>query len=216
MTRSSAPIAPDLPPDALALLQRLAAARVEHVLIGDLALAAHGLAWVDNTVVFVPARFGRNMERLSAVIRDLGARGIGTGESTTLSVDLTPAGLRRMGRWRLRSELGDLEIDFEPPATAGHLDLFEGARRITVRSGLEVEVASLGDLRRIAEIRKSPADLVALQTLQAAKDARAATVAQGLLAAAEAAQSATGAASAAPQLVAASSGGPGRALSARS
>jgi hypothetical protein len=149
MTRSPAPLAPDLPPDALALLHQLAAARVEHIL------------------VVVPARFARNLERLSSVLRAVHAEWRLTGAGAAQQIDLSPSGLRRLGRWPLRGEQGDLEIDFEPPATAGHLDLFEGARRIAVRSGLEVEVASLADLRRIAEMRRGPADLVTLQTLEA-------------------------------------------------
>ena len=69
-----------------------------------------------------------------------------------------PDGLRALGHWRLSTDHGALDIDFEPPATAGHLDLFENARRLKLAVGLEVEVASLADLVRIAEMRRQPHD----------------------------------------------------------
>ena len=67
----------------------------------------------------------------------------------------------------LSTEHGDLELDFEPPATAGHLDLFEGARRVALAPHLEVEVAAPEDLVRIAEMRGAPADEAALTGLRA-------------------------------------------------
>jgi hypothetical protein len=157
------PSAP-LPPAALVLLTRLEQEHVEHVLIGGLAATVHGVDNADTTVVIVPARFERNMDRLARVLQGVGARRRDAlaHESTNLS----PAGLRQRNRWSLHTRIGELEIDFEPPATAGHLDIFQDARRYALAPQLEVEVAALADLLRIAEMRRSRVDenlLVALR-----------------------------------------------------
>ena len=86
------------------------------------------------------------------------------------SLTLTASGLRGLGHWHLTTDLGALDIDFEPPATAGHLDLFENARRLTVSADVEVEVAAAADLVRIAEMRRGPRDEALLTALRAAPE----------------------------------------------
>ena len=166
---TSPPHRTPLPPDAVALLARLDKLGVEHVLAGELAAAIHGCRFTDDTVVIVPARYGRNLDRLARALRELSAAPDTAFEGAPPSWQPTPDALRRLGRLRLTSTLGDLEIDFEPPATAGHLDLFENARRHTVTPGLEVQVAALEDLIRIAEMRGGPADHAILPALHGAQ-----------------------------------------------
>jgi hypothetical protein len=140
MTTASTPSPHALPPHALTLLHRLNEQRVEYVLIGELAAVLHGCPAGEQTVVIVPARFQRNLTRLA----------------------------RALGHWRLATDHGALDIDFEPPATAGHLDLFENARRLAVAPDLEVEVAAIADLVRIAEMRRDSRDQVLLPALREA------------------------------------------------
>jgi hypothetical protein len=159
---------PALPREALALLTKLNEHRVEYVLAGELAAAIHGCPLRDPTPVIVPARFERNLDRLSRALRALHAGGRGHGTSPT--PDLSAPGLRALGLWPLSTDQGALDLDFEPPGTAGHLDLFEEAMRVTLTERLTVEVVALADLLRIAEMRRSDADealLPALRTLLA-------------------------------------------------
>lgn len=157
---------PALPPDGIALLARLDRLGVEHVLIGALAAAIHGSRWYDDSVAIVPARYARNLDRLSAALRELRAAPSPEANALGEAWEATPQSLRRVGRLLLTTELGDLEVDFEPPATAGHLDLFENARRHTVTPGLEVQIAALEDLIRIAEMRAGPADRAMVPALR--------------------------------------------------
>jgi hypothetical protein len=154
-----------LPPDAVALLARLDKLGVEHVLIGELAAAIHGCRWSDDTVTVVPARYARNLDRLARGLRELHASPRTDADTAPVSWEPTAERLRQRGRLALTTMLGELEIDFEPPATAGHLDLFENARRHTIIPGLEVQVAALEDLIRIAEMRSGPADRAFLPVL---------------------------------------------------
>jgi len=153
-----------LPPDAIALLARLDKLSVEHVLVGELAAAVHGVRFIDDTVVIVPAGYARNLDRLSFALREVKA--VPQAETASApSWTATPGSLRAASRIALTTTLGELEVDFEPPATAGHLDLFENARRHTITPGLEVQVAALEDLIRIAEMRAGPADRTILPAL---------------------------------------------------
>jgi hypothetical protein len=170
MTESLPAGAPALPPDALALLSTLSGHRVEHVLVGELAAAVHGCAPTNDTVAIVPARFGRNLDRLSRALRKLDARWRVPGETATLAVDLSPSNLRGRDLWLLSTELTDLDVDFEPPATLGYSDIFDNARRYALTPSLEVDVAAPEDLVRIAEVREAPADVSALPALRAAAE----------------------------------------------
>ncbi len=166
MTTASTPSPHALPANTLSLLHRLNEQRVEYVLIGDLAAALHGCPEGEPTVVVVPARFQRNLDRLARALRSIHARG--RGADAAPGPALTATGLRALGHWRLYGDFGALDIDFEPPATAGHLDLFENARRMTLSAEVEAEVASPADLLRIAEMRQGPRDATLLPALRAA------------------------------------------------
>jgi len=158
-----------LPSQALDLLARLEEQRVELVLVGDLAAAVHGVTPRDTTVVVVPARFRRNLDRLARALRNVHARPANPSPISSGSTpELGPTQLAALGQWRLLTDCGRLEIDFEPPATAGHIDLFENARRMALGGPVAVEVAALADLVRIAEMRRSPGDEAMLAGLRAA------------------------------------------------
>jgi len=168
MTSASSSLPSPLPADALHLLRRLSEQHVEYVLIGELAASVHGCAAAEQTVVVVPARFARNLTRLARALQLVHARGRGPSVAGASAPPLTADGLRALGHWRLSTDHGALDIDFEPPATAGHLDLFENARRLTLADNLEVEVASVADLLRIAEMRRGAHDEALLPALRAA------------------------------------------------
>jgi hypothetical protein len=155
-----------LPADALQLLQRINEQHVEYVLIGELAALVHGCPTAESTVVIVPARFGRNLTRLARALKAVHARGRGPTVAGQSTPELTPEGLKALGHWRLSTAHGALDVDFEPPATAGHLDLFENARRIPLGGDIEAEVASVADLLRIAEMRRGPRDEALLPVLR--------------------------------------------------
>ncbi len=148
--------AEELPYDAVAMLTMLDRHRVEYVLIGGLAAAVHGCVTPDTTVAVVPARFSRNRDRLT---RALGALHATSRQASSGS---------RPGQTRMRTHLGALEVDYEPPGTAGHLDLYDSARRFVLGPALTVEVACPADLLRIAEMRRSPADEASLPSLREA------------------------------------------------
>jgi hypothetical protein len=138
-------------------------------MVGGLAAAVHGCPSADTTVVIVPARFSRNLERLSRVLRELNATPRQAVSSQGVVASGRPlARTGRTGQTRMRTDLGAFEVDFEPPGTAGHLDVYDSARRFAITPTLTVEVACPADLLRIAETRRSPADMASLGDLREA------------------------------------------------
>lgn len=148
----------ELNPDILATLRALAAARVEFIVIGTAADVLHeGRGGYVDALAIVPSGFARNIERLSRVLTELEAELRVRGESQTLPVDASPAGLRALGRCTLATELADVTVDFEPPGTAGYPDLYAEARRLSLPAGVAPQVASPEDLDRIEAATRSAA-----------------------------------------------------------
>jgi len=84
-------------------LQILHRHRVEHVVAGDAAAAAYGRAPDPSTpLTVVPARYGRNLDRLSAALEDV------------------------------RSSSAALNVIDRPAGTDGYRDLLADARPVTV------------------------------------------------------------------------------------
>ena len=147
----------ELDPDVLATLRALERHRVEHVLVGDAADAIHqgGRGFVD-AVAIVPSGYARNVDRLAAALGALHAELRVPGEAQLVTVDLGPASLREVGRWTLATDHADVAIDFEPPGTAGYVDLFANAPRVEL-SGVSPHVAAAEDLDRIESATRDSA-----------------------------------------------------------
>ncbi|MGI8411247.1 MAG: hypothetical protein ACR2LV_01330 [Solirubrobacteraceae bacterium] len=146
----------------LAVLQWLAANRVDHVLLGVAAQAVRGQVGAAGPVAIVPAPYGRNLERL--------AHALGAGRAR-LRVDGNTAELARPGatflapvklsaeklagerRWALRCGDHDLDVEGRIPGVPRYQELLYEAGRFELAAGVSVEVASEDDLARYAHAR---------------------------------------------------------------
>jgi len=138
---------------------------VRYILIGGLAAVLHGASHVTTDVDVVPEEGKENLQRLSAALRELGARIRVAGEPEGVPFDHSAESLSRVRVWNLRTDLGDLDITFEPSGTRG----FDDLRRDTVTmriSGVDVAVASLADVIRSKEAAGRPRDRVMLPALR--------------------------------------------------
>ncbi|MDQ3849067.1 MAG: hypothetical protein M3296_00420 [Actinomycetota bacterium] len=138
----------------LAALQTLADHRVEHVVVGDVGDAVHEGGGVVDALAIVPSGYARNVDRLAEALDGLGAQ-LRIAGGRTAPLDPDPARLRQMGRCTLATRRGDLELDFEPPGTAGYPDLYADARPTPLGERLAPLVASPEDLDRIDASRAS-------------------------------------------------------------
>ena len=148
-----------------AILAALDRHGVRYVLIGGLAAVLHGASHVTTDVDIVPEEAKQNLERLSAALKELGARIRVTGEPEGVPFDHSAGSLARVRIWNLQTELGDLDLTFEPSGTRGYDDLARDAVAMRVR-GVSVSVASLADVIRSKEAAGRPRDRAALPALR--------------------------------------------------
>lgn len=147
------------------ILAVLDAHGVHYVLIGGLAAVLHGAPHVTTDVDVVPEEAKRNLERLSAALKELCARIRVTGEPDGVPFDHSGESLARVRIWNLQTDLGDLDLTFEPSGTSGYDDLTRDAVAMEVR-GISVPVASLADVIRSKEAAGRPRDRAALPALR--------------------------------------------------
>lgn len=149
----------------LAILEVLDRHEVVYVVVGGIAAVLHGAAHVTTDVDVVPEEGRRNLERLSEALHELGARIRVSGEPGGVPFDHPAESLARVRMWNLQTELGDLDVTFEPSGTRGYEDLRRDAVVLTIR-GVDVPVASLADVIRSKEAAGRARDRAALPALR--------------------------------------------------
>lgn len=161
------------PLDPVALLRALAAAGVEHVVIGGFAVISHGVARVTKDLDICPEPGWANLGRLARCLSALDVVQLGTGEFSDdeMPFDPTrPEDLAQGGNFRLESSLGALDImqwvsgvdgEHAYPALAADAVAAEVA-------GVPVLVCSLNQLRAMKRAAGRPQDLRDLADLAVA------------------------------------------------
>jgi hypothetical protein len=99
--------------DPRELIAALDAARIEYVVIGGFAVAAHGYVRATKDLDIVPSPAPDNLERLAGLLRDLDAQLYGTGDfdATEFPFDpLDPEQLAEGGNFLLQTRLGRLDM----------------------------------------------------------------------------------------------------------
>ncbi len=152
--------------DPRAIFDLLERHEVRYVVIGGVAAILHGAAHVTTDVDVVPQDARDNLERLSDALNEIHARIRVSGEPDGIPFDHSPESLARVRIWNLQSDLGDLDLTFEPSGTRGYDDLTRDAIVMHLRSG-DVPVASLADVIRSKEAADRPRDRAVLPGLRA-------------------------------------------------
>jgi hypothetical protein len=151
--------------DPRAIFDALDRHGVRYVLIGGMAAILHGAAHVTTDVDVVPQDARENLERLSDTLKELHARIRVSGEPDGVPFDHSGESLSRVRVWNLQTDLGDLDLTFEPSGTKGYEDLHRDAAVMHLRSG-DVTVASLADVVRSKEAADRPRDRAVLPGLR--------------------------------------------------
>jgi hypothetical protein len=139
-----------LDPDLLATLQTLETARVEFVLVGDIADAIYNHGGFVSGVAIVPGGYSRNVERLyNALVMMNAELGI-AGLPDQSGLDWRRTDLREIAPCTFMTSYADVDVDFQPAGTDGFRDLYQDAERIELAPGARPHVASPEDLDRIA------------------------------------------------------------------
>jgi hypothetical protein len=164
-----------VPPfDPVRLLRVLDEHDVEFVLIGGVAARLQGAPILTQDVDITPASDGENLERLAAALRALRARLRSPADPDGVEFPIEARFLGGARSWTLVSDVGDIDVVFEPAGTQGFGELAADADRLVVADDplLVVAVASLGAVIRSKEAAGREKDRAALPLLRRTLDER--------------------------------------------
>lgn len=129
--------------DPAPLIEALADAEVDFVLIGGLAGVAHGSAYPTYDVDVMYARDRDNLERLAGVLQDLGATLRGARPDLPFLLDAET--LEQGGNFTFETPRGPLDILAEPAGAPPYAEVRGRSAEIDL-GGRSVRVASLNHL----------------------------------------------------------------------
>jgi hypothetical protein len=146
------------------LVESLNDGGVEYIVIGGLAVAAHGYVRATKDLDIVPQPGEVNLRRLAAVLRDIGAEHFGTGDFDASEFPFDPHDPKQLaegGNFVLSTTRGRLDIMQWVPGIPGDLAYDHLARNAigTDVLGHPVLVCSLDDLLAMKREAGRPQDL---------------------------------------------------------
>lgn len=162
---------PPPPLEAEALLRVLAAHRVELVIIGGFALAAHGVIRGTKDIDIVPDPRSENIGRLAAALRELGAEVMLADDFNPSELGLVPDedGLALGGNWVLRTSLGRLDVMQDVAGVRSYESLRAAAVERDVPGAGPFWFSGLDDLIAMKAAAGRPQDELDITSLQRAR-----------------------------------------------
>jgi uncharacterized nucleotidyltransferase DUF6036 len=148
-------------------LRALTAAGVDFVVIGGIAVMAHGFvrATADTDITANPER--ANLERLSVVLRDLDA--VLPGADPIAGDPASARSLSFGGNPRFETRLGRLHIVQSPTGAPAYDELAERAEEVHL-DDLRLRICSYADLVAMKEATARDQDRIDLVALREARD----------------------------------------------
>lgn len=160
---------PEPPLDFMALISDLTRNGVRFVLIGGLAMIAHGSAQSTQDVDFAYARDRENLVRLASTMSSVKPRL--RGAPPDLPFVLDERTLKNTSNLTLETEVGPIDLLGEVAGVSSFEMLWERSSTIEV-FGIPVHVASLDDLIAMKQAAGRPKDLNHLLELKALREQR--------------------------------------------
>jgi hypothetical protein len=149
-------VPPDAEPfDPIPLIEALAAARVDFVVIGGVAGGSYGSTFGTFDVDVAYARDTGNLERLATILESLGATLRGAPPDLPFQLDAKT--LANGANFTFTTRLGSLDILADPAGAPPYRDLKAAGTKITV-AGWQIIVASLDHLIAMKEAAGRPKD----------------------------------------------------------
>jgi hypothetical protein len=158
--------------DADEILRTLIAHEVEFLVIGGLAVGAHGYPRATKDVDLVPAPDRENLKRLYAALSELDAEPIEVGDfhPDELPVPFAPDGLEEGGNWAMRTRAGRVDVmQWVPGIDDAYPQLDANAIEDEVPGVGRVRFAGYEDLVTMKRTAGRPEDLLDLQRLESVR-----------------------------------------------
>src|SRR3954469_23843368 len=135
------------------IVAALNAGEVAYVIVGGIAVAAHGVVRATADLDLVPDPSSENLDVLARTLADLGAEhpvdDVLTGESLALPVS-----------FKLRTRHGALQVLNRMPAVPSYEQLRANAITVALTPAVRAVICSLADLRAMKLASGRPRDLV--------------------------------------------------------
>jgi hypothetical protein len=151
------------------LLRRLAAAEVDFVVVGGVAVVVQALPRFTRDLDVCYSTDAANLERMAAVLSDIGARLRGVDEDLPFVPDARL--LRQTQILTLTTAEGELDLLVDPAGAPPYATLRARADDIDL-DGLTIRVASIGDLLAMKRAAGRPQDLIDVEALEIARRRR--------------------------------------------
>lgn len=153
--------------DYQALIERLATAGVDFLIVGGVAVVAHGYPRFTRDLDICYARDPANLDRLAAALAPLNPylRGAPRGLPFTLDAATLRSGLNFI----LTTDGGDLDLLGELTGVGGYAELSPNAVEIEA-FGRRVRLIHLDDLERAKRAAGRPQDLFDLEAIRAIRE----------------------------------------------
>jgi len=151
-------------PDLAGLLRALHDGKTSFVVIGGIAVSAHGAIRATEDLDIVPDPRPENLDRLGDVLAALDARL--TLRPTRRIGSVERSALHRGRNLTVTTQLGDLDVVQRLPGVPGYAELIENAETTTL-DGVPLRVCSLDALIAMKRARASTQDLADIERLEA-------------------------------------------------
>jgi hypothetical protein len=135
------------------IVAALNAGEVGYVIVGGLAVAAHGVVRATRDLDLVPEPSAENLERLAATLTEMGAE-------HPIEGALSGASLARPVSFKLHTRFGEVQVLNRMPAVPPYAELRRGALTVELTPAAVAPICSLADLRAMKLASGRPRDLV--------------------------------------------------------
>jgi hypothetical protein len=152
-----------------ALLKRLVAHGVDFVVVGGIAMVAHGSARTTNDLDICYSTDPANLEALAAALTELGATLRGVREDVPFVPDARA--LSQLSILTLSSPDGNLDLLVGPAGAPAYEALRSRAERLTI-DGIGLLIASLDDLEAMKRAAGRPVDQIDVEEIEAIRRLR--------------------------------------------
>lgn len=142
----------EIPLDARTILHVLAKHEVDYVVIGGLAVQAHGHTRTTQDLDLVPDPDSTNIGRLVAALAELQARPVGARDPAPVALELPSNGVLE-----LDTDNGGLDVHMRPRGAAAYSDLRSRALQLEL-GDVQVLVAGRDDLIAMKRVTGRPID----------------------------------------------------------
>jgi hypothetical protein len=149
--------------DFKALIERLSGTKVEFIIVGGVAAAAHGAVRTTLDLDVVYGRKPENLQRLAVALADLDPYPRGAPEGLPFRWDART--LANGLNFTLRTKLGDLDLLGEITAGGGYDALFSHTVDVTL-FGYRCRCIDLEELIRVKRAAGRPKDFEAIAELE--------------------------------------------------